>query len=113
MTRSLHQKFRARGLAAVAFHPGLVRSNFALASSSLMRVLYASPLAPLVTITSEQSAEVLSWLITGTPGRTWTSGRYYDLRRPTGRGNPQADDLALADALWQRSTELVGLPASP
>lgn len=113
MTRSLHQRFHARGLSSVAFHPGMVRSNFALGSSSLMRVLYASPLAPLVTITSEESAEVLSWLVTGTPGRTWTSGRYYELRRPTGRVNPQADDLALADALWRRSAELVGLPDSP
>lgn len=112
MTRSLHQMFHADGISAVAFHPGLVRSNFALRSSSLMRLLYASPLAPLVTITSEQSGEVLSWLVTGTPGRSWTSGRYYELRRPSSRVSPQADDLDLAEALWQRSAQLVGLASS-
>lgn len=112
MTRSLHQKFHAEGISSVAFHPGLVRSNFALGSSSRMRLLYASPLAPLVTITSEQSGEVLSWLITGTPGRTWTSGRYYELRRPARRVSPQADDLGLAEALWHRSAQLVGLASS-
>src|SRR5690625_7024819 len=62
MTRSLHQRFHARGLSSVAFHPGMVRSNFALGSSSLMRMLYASPLAPLVTITSERSEEHTSEL---------------------------------------------------
>ena len=41
---------------------------------------------------------------------TWTSGRYYDQDRPTMAVNPQADDLELAEALWQRSAELVGLP---
>ena len=112
MTRRLHQRFHSEGISAVAFHPGLVRSNFASRSSSLMRLLYGSPLAPLVTITSEQSGEVLSWLITGTPGRTWTSGRYYELRRPSARVSPQADDLDLAEALWQRSAQLVGLAGS-
>jgi len=112
MTRSLDQKFHAEGISAVAFHPGMVRSNFASRSSSLMRLLYRSPLAPLVTITSEQSGEVLSWLITGTPGRTWTSGRYYELRRPSDKVNAQADDLDLAEALWQRSAQLTGLASS-
>lgn len=109
-TRALHQRFHTEGLSAVAFHPGLVRTGFASGAGGLMRVLYQSGLGRLVPmISAEQGGENLAWLITGTPGTTWTSGRYYDRFRPTDRVHPQADDLALADALWRRSAELVGL----
>ncbi|MGO2047393.1 MAG: SDR family NAD(P)-dependent oxidoreductase, partial [Brachybacterium tyrofermentans] len=78
---------------------------------SPMRWLYQSPLARLAPmISSEQGGATLAWFLTGTPGSTWTSGRYYDQDRPTTAVNPQADDLELAEALWQRSAELVGLP---
>ena len=112
-TRSLHEKFHADGISAVAFHPGLVRTSFSASSASWMRWLYHSPLARLLPMISpEQGGAILAWFLTGTPGSTWTSGRYYDQDRPTGRMNPQADDLALAEALWQRSAELVGLQSA-
>ena len=109
-TRSLHQRFHDEGLSAVAFHPGLVRTGFAAGSRGPMRFMYQSAIGRLLPmISAEQGGGNLAWLITGTPGQTWTSGRYYDRYRPTDRVHPQADDLALADALWQRSAELVGL----
>lgn len=110
-TRSLHMKFHDQGLSAVAFHPGLVRTGFSAGSASSMRWFYHSPLARFTPMISpEQGGAILAWFLTGTPGSTWTSGRYYDQDRPTTRVNSQADDLALADGLWQRSAELVGLP---
>lgn len=109
-TRSLHARFHARGLSAAAFHPGIVRTSFSAGSTSSMRWLYQSPLARLLPMISpEQGGATLAWFLTGTPGSTWTSGRYYDQDRPSARVNPQADDLDLAEALWQRSAELVGL----
>lgn len=109
-TRSLHAKFHDQGLSSAAFHPGLVRTGFSAGSASSMRWFYHSPLARLAPMISpEQGGATLAWFLTGTPGSTWTSGRYYDQDRPTARVNPQADDLALAEALWQRSAELVGL----
>lgn len=109
-TRALHQRFHDEGLSAVAFHPGLVRTGFASASGGMIRLLARSGLGRLVPmISAEEGGANLAWLITGTPGTTWTSGRYYDRYRPTGRVHPQADDLALAEALWRRSAELVGL----
>lgn len=109
-TRALHQRFHPEGLSAVAFHPGLVRTRFASGTRGVMRLAYQSGLGRLVPmISAEAGGENLAWLITGTPGTTWTSGRYYDRYRPTDRVHPQADDLALADALWRRSEELVGL----
>ncbi|MGO1976294.1 SDR family NAD(P)-dependent oxidoreductase [Brachybacterium tyrofermentans] len=110
-TRSLHAKFHDQGISSAAFHPGLVRTSFSAGSRSPMRWLYQSPLARLAPmISSEQGGATLAWFLTGTPGSTWTSGRYYDQDRPTTRVNPQADDLELAEALWQRSAERVGLP---
>ncbi|MGP9708488.1 SDR family NAD(P)-dependent oxidoreductase [Brachybacterium sp. AOP24-D1-21] len=109
-TRSLHAKFHDQGLSSAAFHPGLVRTSFSAGSASSMRWFYQSPLARFAPMISpEQGGATLAWFLTGVPGSTWTSGRYYDQDRPTTRVNPQADDLALAEGLWQRSAELVGL----
>ena len=110
-TRSLHAKFHDQGISSAAFHPGLVRTSFSAGSHSPMRWLYQSPLARLAPMNSpERGGATLAWFLTGTPGSTWTSGRYYDQDRPTMAVNPQADDLELPEALRQRSAEQVGLP---
>ncbi|MFS0894952.1 SDR family NAD(P)-dependent oxidoreductase [Microbacterium sp. 179-I 3D3 NHS] len=108
-TKSLHAKFHAQGLSAVAFHPGVVRTNFAAETSSVMRLLYRTPLRRLLTVSSDTGGETLRWFIEGTPGETWFSGAYYDERELSTRVNPQVDDADLAEALWRRSAELVGI----
>ncbi|WP_396658598.1 SDR family NAD(P)-dependent oxidoreductase [Microbacterium oxydans] len=110
--KSLHTKFHADGLSAVAFHPGTVQTNFASDSSSIMRLLYRTPLRHLVLIGADKGGATLRWFIEGTPDETWFSGAYYDERQLTAKVNPQVNDAALAEALWQRSAELVGLPAA-
>ena len=107
--KSLHAKFHAQGLSAVAFHPGTVRTNFAAESSSIMRLLYRTPLRRVLLIGPEKGGATLRWFIDGTPDETWISGAYYDERVLTTRVNPQVNDPALADALWQRSAELTGI----
>ena len=108
VTRSLHHRFHHRGLSAVAFHPGMVRTSFSAGSGSLLRLAYRTPLRRLMT-DPETAGSTLTWFAEGTPGTTWTSGRYHDQRRPSDAVHPQADDLELAEALWRRSAELVGL----
>lgn len=110
-TKSLHTKFHSDGLSSVAFHPGTVRTNFAADSSSLMRLVYQGFLGRFLLTGVEEGGSILRWFIEGTPDETWFSGAYYDERRLTSRVNPQVDDAALADALWQKSAELVGIPA--
>ena len=110
--KSLHTRFHADGLSAVAFHPGTVRTNFAADSSSLMRLIYRSFLGRLILTGVEEGGSILRWFIEGTPDETWFSGAYYDERTLSNRVNPQVDDPALAEALWQKSAELVGIPAS-
>lgn len=110
--KSLHTRFHADGLSAVAFHPGTVRTNFAADSSSLMRIVYRSFLGRLILTGVEEGGSILRWFIEGTPDETWFSGAYYDERTLSNRVNPQVDDPALAAALWQKSAELVGIPTS-
>jgi NAD(P)-dependent dehydrogenase (short-subunit alcohol dehydrogenase family) len=110
--KSLHTRFHAEGLSAVAFHPGTVRTNFAADSSSVMRIVYRSFLGRLILTGVEEGGSILRWFIEGTPDETWFSGAYYDERTLSNRVNPQVDDPALAEALWRRSAELVGIPAA-
>jgi NAD(P)-dependent dehydrogenase (short-subunit alcohol dehydrogenase family) len=110
--KSLHTKFHAQGLSAVAFHPGTVRTNFAAESSSVMRLLYRTPLKHVMLIGPDKGGATLRWFIEGTPDETWFSGGYYDERQLTTKVNPQVNDADLAESLWQRSIELVGLPSN-
>jgi len=110
-TKSLHTKFHGEGLTSVAFHPGTVQTNFASDSNTLMRFVYRTPLKRLLLISSEKGGSTLSWFIEGTPDETWISGEYYDERVLTRRVNPRIEDAALAEALWHKSAELVGIDA--
>jgi NAD(P)-dependent dehydrogenase (short-subunit alcohol dehydrogenase family) len=108
-TTSLHTNFRNQGISSVAFHPGNVRTNFASDTSSVMKLVYRSPLKNLLLISPEHGGENLAWFINGIPDTTWQSGAYYDQRKRSTRVNPEAKDPALAEALWQRSAQIVGL----
>ena len=108
-TKELHRRFADRGVSTAAFHPGTVATNFADGSSSHMRLIYRTPLRHVLLTRPEKGADTLVWLATTEPGRDWTSGEYYEKRRPA-RTNPQADDVALARGLWEASADLVGVP---
>ncbi len=108
-TRELDRRYRDQGIAAAAFHPGLVGTNFASETSHPMRILYHTPgIRHLFTISPERGAERLVWLAEKEPGRVWPTGEYFQ-RNKVARSNPQARDPQLAAALWERSAELVGL----
>ncbi|MCL3859668.1 SDR family NAD(P)-dependent oxidoreductase [Actinotalea sp. K2] len=109
-TRELHRRFHDQGIAAAAFHPGVVATNFAEGSTSMMRFLYRTPLRHLGLLSPDAGADTLVWLAQGTPGQDWVSGAFYE-KRKVSRTHPQADDAALAAGLWERSLEMVGLVA--
>lgn len=108
-TKSLHAKFHSEGITSVAFHPGTVRTNFAADTTSRMRFVYRGFLGKIFLIGTDKGGENLVWFIEGTPDATWLSGEYYDRKKRTDKVNPQATDPALAEALWERSAELVEL----
>lgn len=108
-TRELHRRYAGQGLSTVAFHPGVVRTNFASDTSSFLRFAYHTPvLKNLLTITPEKGADQLVWLARSTPGRDWTPGEYYE-KRKIARSAPEAHDDDLARRLWEMSEVMVGI----
>lgn len=108
MTVELHRRFHDEGVSAAAFHPGVIATNFANDTSSLLRIAYRTPIRRLLTGV-ETGAGRLTWLADGEPGRDWQPGRYHERNSPASRVNPQVADPALAAGLWERSTELLDL----
>ncbi|PYI39903.1 short-chain dehydrogenase [Arthrobacter psychrolactophilus] len=106
-TRELHHRFADKGIAAVAFHPGIVGTSFASDTTNLMRYIYHSPLKHLFTIRPEKAAQDLVWLAEGTPAVTFTPGEYYESKKLPTRVNPVSMDAALAKELWDRSAALI------
>ena len=105
-TRELHRRYGAGGIAAVAFHPGVVRSNFARDTTHPMRFVYHSFLRYLVTISVESSGQRLTSLIEGTPGTDWTPGEVYIKSRPM-TVRFKDPDGSVARRLWEISEEMV------
>ncbi len=110
-TRELHRRFGDQGVAAVAFHPGVVATSFAAETGGVMRAMYHTPLKRLL-ITPAAGARTLEWLVDARPRTDWQPGQFYT-RRKVARTHAQADDPALARALWDRSERLVGVSPRP
>jgi NAD(P)-dependent dehydrogenase (short-subunit alcohol dehydrogenase family) len=106
-TVELDRRFGDQGIAAAAFHPGAVATNFAVESDSWFRHVYNNPIGRAFMTSPAKGADQLVWLAAGTPGEDWQSGTYYEKRKPAKRTNPQALDPELARWLWERSEELL------
>jgi NAD(P)-dependent dehydrogenase (short-subunit alcohol dehydrogenase family) len=105
-TRELHRRYRQEGIAAVAFHPGVVRSNFASETTHLMRFMYHTPLKYLVTISPRRSGRRLTALAEGKPGVDWQSGEVYDRNKPMPvRFRDEGGEVARQ--LWERSETML------
>jgi NAD(P)-dependent dehydrogenase (short-subunit alcohol dehydrogenase family) len=105
-TRELHRRHHADGIAAVAFHPGVVRSSFASDTTHFMRFLYHSPVKYLMTISPEASGRRLTALAEGKPGVDWQPGEVYDKSKPM-PVKFKDDDGSIARQLWERSEEML------
>lgn len=107
-TRELHRRHGDDGVSAVAFHPGVIASGFAGASTGLWRWFYTSPFAQRLLTSTDVGGARLTWLALGKPGVDWTPGGFYADNRAT-RTSPLADDPGLAKRLWEDSAAMVGL----
>jgi len=107
-TKELHRRFGEQGLSAVAFHPGVIASNFGSTSDGPWKLLYSGPIAQrLMTSTSVGGAR-LTWLALGKPGVDWQPGGFYSNNKRA-RTSRLADDPIVARQLWERSAVLAGL----
>ncbi|GAA3283186.1 SDR family NAD(P)-dependent oxidoreductase [Nesterenkonia halobia] len=104
--RELHDRFHAEGLSAVAFHPGFVATNFASDTSSWFRLAYRSALRRMFS-TPEEGGRRLARLITGTPGRTWSSGEYCGSDLQIARTAVAGHDPEVARRHWELSEQLL------
>ncbi len=107
-TKELNRRFGDAGLAAVAYHPGVIASSFGSTGSGSWQFLYGGPLAERFMTSTDVGGARLTWLALGKPGVDWQPGGFYANNKPA-RTHRRADDPALARLLWDRSAELVGL----
>jgi NAD(P)-dependent dehydrogenase (short-subunit alcohol dehydrogenase family) len=112
-TVELHRRYHRHGIVSAAFHPGAVATNFATDSDSFMRHIYRSRLGRRFMLSAEKGANQMVWLAETTPDEDWTSGTYYEKRKPARRSNPQVLDAHLARELWDRTARMVNAAASP
>lgn len=107
-TRELQRRWGSDGVSAVAFHPGVVATNFAGNTGGALRWMYHSPLARRVLTTTDEGGKRLVFLADGTPREDWLPGAYYENDRVT-KTHRLATDPRLAQELWERSAEMVQL----
>ena len=98
---------RAPELHANCFHPGVVRTGFGKNENGVMKVL-ATVGAPFLR-SPERGARSLVWLALS-PEAGALTGEYVQDEKVL-EPSPDAQDDGLAARLWERSADLVGLPA--
>jgi retinol dehydrogenase 12 len=98
---------RAPELHANCFHPGTVRTGFGKNDNGIWRIL--TTLAGPFFRSPERGARSLVWLAVSDESANLT-GEYIEDEK-VAQPSAQARDDALAQRLWERSAELVGLPA--
>lgn len=108
-TRELHRRYATRGISAVAFHPGVVGTNFANETGSMLRFFYHTPVVKnLFTISPNKGARTLIWLAESTPMVDWEPGAYYE-KKKVARTSRVAYDDDVAGRLWDESLRMVGV----
>ncbi len=108
-TRELNKKYAAKGISAVAFHPGVVQTSFGAEGSSLVKWFYSSRLAKAKFLTPLQGADTLVWLATHTAKKDWQPGEYYIKRKAT-KTSRIALDAQLAASVWDDTLALLDMP---
>lgn len=98
---------RAPELHANCFHPGVVRTGFGKNENGIWKLL--TTLGGPFFRSPERGARSLVWLACS-PDAAELNGEYV-VDEKVARPSDQAKDDGLARGLWERSAELVGLPA--
>lgn len=105
--RGIARKWAGDDVVALAFHPGVVQSEFGR-DSFFVRIAYKNPIANRVLIDNAKGATPIVDLVSREP-REELNGVFFNRHKPNGPENRQAKSVELQDALWSASEELVGL----
>lgn len=95
-------------IAAFAFHPGFVSTNFGRDSGAMKALNVVTQ--GHYGISADAGAVPLTQLA-GPTTIGVPSGTYFDQLKPNGLQSPQAKNHLLAEVVWDKSSELVGLPS--
>ena len=106
MTRSMAKKLEGKGVTINALHPGAVATNIWSGAPGWARPILAV-LKSLVMISPKKGGQTLTYLATS-PEVDGLSGLYFEKNKPK-ECSALAKDEVLADKLWAKSAELVGL----
>lgn len=106
-TRELHRRFQNRGINAVAFEPGIVRSNFGSELIWFLNFAYHSFLKYLFTISPEKSAKRMVALALGTPGKDYVCGETYRVSGKKFKVKFQDKNGEIAKRLWEQCEKLI------
>jgi NAD(P)-dependent dehydrogenase (short-subunit alcohol dehydrogenase family) len=102
-TKSLAERYQAKGITAFALHPGVVNTAFWAASSGWTKVLEF--LAKPFMISAKQGAQTSIYLATA-PKLDKQSGQYFKKQRVT-KPKAMANNAEARNKLWDISVELV------
>jgi retinol dehydrogenase 12 len=99
---------RAPELHANCFHPGVVRTGFGKNENGIWKAL--TTLGAPFFRSPQRGARSLVWLALSEQAATLT-GEYVQDEKVSAP-SAQAQDDTLAEGLWERSAQLVGVPAN-
>ncbi len=103
-TKELHRRYHPQGIAAAAFHPGVVRTSFSAEFGGGYSLIYTTFIKNFL-ISPAKGADTMVWLATSEPGKDWQPGEYYH-KRKTKQPSKKAQDAKLANDLWELSAKL-------
>ena len=107
-TREFNKKYAGKGVSAVAFHPGVVKTSFGTEGSKLVKAFYGSWIASAVFLTPAQGADTLVWLARHEANEDWIPGEYY-VKRKIAATSRDARDAELAKTVWNDTMKLLDL----
>lgn len=105
--RELARRWASDDIAATAFHPGVVASEFGR-DSWTAGLIYRTPLKKVLMITPEKGATPIADLATRAD-RAAINGEFFNRHKPSNLTNKQAGDAELAAGLWDESERLTGM----
>ena len=106
-TKELHNRFHTEGIAAAAFHPGIVRTSFAREFPNSWSFVYCC-LSKSSRVLLAKGADTLVWLATSAPDEDWRLGEFYKDRRIREQPHrPMTPNLRRA--FWELSAKLTKL----
>ena len=107
-TRELHRRYHEAGLCAVAFEPGIVRSNFAAEGARFFKIAYHTPLKYFFTVSPKSGAKRLVRLALGKPEKDFKPGEMYSYKKPYKLSF--RDDGTFAASFWEQCETMLKIP---